>query len=261
MTKYNILEYNTIGDKMKQKDIIVITGGAGNIAKAVIEKYLQNNCIVIATDIKEEGHEEFTNNVNYMYCKCDVTDIESINCLKQKIEEEHNRITHFISMAGDAIGTDLQGIENVTIADVDKTIKLNLSSHIYMTIALLPLLKNEKNSNKSIVYVSSINALRAYSEPVYSASKAALYGFTKGILKDMGKLEIIVNTISPGTILRPHEVLKNEQTNGEYAKKRPQPKYKDFALNTDIADAMFCITNVMQKMVGQNIVIDAGQSA
>lgn len=246
---------------MEKKEIVLITGAGGNIGEAVIKKYLENDCIVIATDIKDKNEkEEFHNNPNYIYYKCDVTEIESIEKLKRKVEEKYNRITHFISMAGDAIGTDLEGIEKLTVKDANITVRLNLLSHIYMTIALLPLLKNETN-NKTITYVSSINALRAYDAPVYSASKAALYGLNRGVLQDMGKLQIRVNTISPGTVLRPHEVLKNQMTNGEYAKKRPKPKYKEFAVNTDIADALFCITHVMKKMVGQNIVIDAGQMA
>lgn len=246
---------------MEEKDIIVITGGAGNIARAAIQKYLLNNCIVIATDIKEKNsNEEFEKNPNYTYFQCDVTEVESIKRLAEDIQKKYNRITHFISVAGDAIGTDIQGIENVTIEDIDKTVKLNLLSHIYMTTILLPLLKNEKK-DKTITYVSSINAKRAYDVPVYSASKAGLYGLTRGILQDLGRLNIRVNTISPGTILKPHEVLESERTNGESIKGRPKTKYKDFAINTDIADAMFCTTHIMKKMVGQDIVIDAGQMA
>lgn len=246
---------------MKKEDIIVITGGAGNIARATIEKYLENDCIVIATDLKEKcENDKFVDNPNYTYYQCDVTDANSIKNLKERIEKEYGRITHLISMAGDAIGTDIQGIEHLTIEDIDKTIKLNLSSHIYITTILLPLLKNE-NKEKTITYVSSINALRAYDVPVYSASKAALYGLCNGILQDMGKLDIRVNTISPGTILKPHEVAENERTNGEYAKGRPKTKYRDFAINKDIADALYCITHIMKKMVGQNVVIDAGQMA
>ena len=261
MTKYCKVEYNKKGDFMKDKDIIVITGGAGNIAYAVIKKYLSNNCIVIATDLREDGNKEFENNPNYHYYKCDVTDVEDIKLLKQKIEEKYNSITHFISMAGDAVGTDIKGIEYVTIEDIDKTIKLNLSSHIYMTTILLPLLKNSNSDNKTITYISSINALRAYDVPVYSASKAALYGLTRGILQDLGKLQIRVNIVSPGTILKPKEIIENERTNGKYAEGRPKTKYKDFAINIDIADAIFSVTHIMKKIEGQDIVIDAGQMA
>ena len=77
----------------------------------------------------------------------------------------------------------------------------------------------------------------------------------------MGRLEIRANIIAPGTVLRPHEQLENIRTNGEYAKGRPQPKYKDFAINEDIADALFSITHIMKKMHGQDIIIDAGQMA
>lgn len=246
---------------MDRKEIILITGGAGNIAQAVTSKYLKNGCIVIATDIKEEDkNSEFYNNPNYKYYQCDVTDINDINELKKKIEEEYNRITHIISMAGDSIGTDIKGIEYVTVEDIDKTIKLNLTSHIYMTTAFLPLLKNEIG-NKTITYVSSINALRAYDVPVYSASKAALVGLMRGELIDLGRLNIRVNVISPGTVVRSWEVIENERTQGKYLEGRPKTKLGDFALNTDIADAIFSITHVMKKMAGQNLVIDAGQMA
>jgi len=244
-----------------EKDIVLITGGAGNIANAAIKKYLENGCVVIATDIRDRDiNGEFEKNPNYDYYKCNITDIEDIKKMEKEIEEKYNRITHLISMAGDAIGTDIQGIEHVTIEDIDKTIKLNLSSHIYMTTTFLPLLKKE-TANKTITYVSSINALRAYDVPVYSASKAGLYGLTRGILQDMGNLNIRVNTVSPGTIAKPWEVLENERTNGKYLSGRPQTKYKEFAINTDIADALFSVTHTMKKMVGQDLVIDAGQMA
>ena len=130
---------------MGNKSVILLTGGAGNIANATIKKYLENECIVIASDIKEKGFEEFENNPNYEYYQCDVTDINSINKLKQLIEEKYNRITHIISMAGDAIGTDIYGIEKVTVEDINKSLQLNLASHIYITTLMLPLLKNEKS--------------------------------------------------------------------------------------------------------------------
>ena len=167
---------------MKDKDIILITGGAGNIAKAVIKKYLAHDCIVIAIDIKNKIETNvFKNHPNFCYYQCDVTDVDSIKNFKKTIENKYGKLTHIISMAGDALGTDTQGIEKVTIEDIDKTIKLNLSSHIYITTILLPLLKNEKK-DKTITYMSSINALRAYDCPVYSASKAALFGYVEDVL-------------------------------------------------------------------------------
>lgn len=246
---------------MEKKDIVLITGGNGNIAQAVIKKYLENDCIVVATDLKESTiNEEFEQNKNFSYYKCDVTNVNDIEKLKENIEKEYGRVTHIISMAGTSMGTDIEGIEKVTIEDIDNTVKLNLLSHMYVTTIFLSLFQKETNT-KTITYISSINALKAYDVPIYSASKAGLIGLMRGELQDLGRLGIRVNVLSPGTVLRPWEIVENEKTNGEYASKRPKVKYGEFAINTDIADALYCITHIMKKLEGQNIVIDAGQMA
>ena len=154
----------------------------------------------------------------------------------------------------------MEGIEKVTIEDIDNTVKLNLLSHMYVTTIFLSLFQKETNT-KTITYISSINALKAYDVPIYSASKAGLIGLMRGELQDLGRLGIRVNVLSPGTVLRPWEIVENEKTNGEYASKRPKVKYGEFAINTDIAEALYCITHIMKKLEGQNIVIDAGQMA
>lgn len=246
---------------MEKKDIVLITGGNGNIAQAVIKKYLENDCIVVATDLKESTiNEEFEQNKNFSYYKCDVTNVNDIEKLKENIEKEYGRVTHIISMAGTSMGTDIEGIEKVTIEDIDNTVKLNLLSHMYVTTIFLSLFQKETNT-KTITYISSINALKAYDVPIYSASKAGLIGLMRGELQDLGRLGIRVNVLSPGTVLRPWEIVENEKTNGEYASKRPKVKYGEFAINTDIAEALYCITHIMKKLEGQNIVIDAGQMA
>ena len=125
---------------MENKDIILITGGNGNIAQAVIKKYLENSCIVIATDLKEDYIDKtLEQNQNFSYYKCDVTNVNEIRDLRQKIEEKYGRVTHIISMAGTSMGTDIDGIEKVTIEDIDNTVKLNLLSHMYVTTIFLSL--------------------------------------------------------------------------------------------------------------------------
>ena len=57
-----------------KEDIILITGGDGNIAKQIVKTYLKKGCKVIVTDINEKySCEEFYDNNNYEYYKVDVT--------------------------------------------------------------------------------------------------------------------------------------------------------------------------------------------
>jgi len=240
------------------KDIILLTGGAGNIATAITKKYLENDCIVIALDIVEENpNEEFYDNVNYDYYQVDVTDIEALKDVCKKIESKYGRVTHVISSAGNPARSEFNGIENVTDEDINKSVALNLTSHIYLTKVFVPLIKKDMNKNKTITFVSSINAIKNFDIPVYSAAKAGLYGFVKGIGKELGNARIRVNAISPGTVPTPIDIKEND---GILEYKKNMTALGEFASTSDIADTIFSVTHCMKTVVGQNIVVDAGQT-
>ena len=237
------------------RDIVLITGGCGNIAKRIVEKYLNNGAKVIATDLKEKIYE-YSQNENYEFYQLDVTNIEEIKKVYEIIKIKYGRITHLISAAGMPMKSEIEGIETVTFEEIDKSIKLNLEGHIYMTKIFLPLLENEEK-NKSIVLISSINALKTFNLPVYSAAKAGIIGFMKAITKEFGKNRIRVNVVSPGTV--PTEEDINSNGNFYNYRYKEMLALEDFTKPEDIADTIYCITNEMLAVTGQNIVVDSGQ--
>lgn len=240
------------------KDIILISGGAGNIAQAITRKYLDANCKVISIDIKDKNvTDEFDNNKDYEYYKIDVTDINQIEDLKNKIASKYGRITHLISAAGVPMKSEHGRITDIPIEDIDKSIKLNLCGHIYLTKTFYELMKLDKSTNKSIVFVSSINAIKNFGIPIYSAAKAGIYGFMYGIVKEFASVGIRVNTISPGSI--PTEIdFEIHRDIIEWKKKTLL--LQDFTTPADIADSIYSITHNMKALVGQNIIIDSGQT-
>lgn len=239
------------------KDIVLITGGDGNIARHIVQKYLDNDCTVIAADIREKSvNEEFYKNENYEYYKVDVTKVEELQTLYEKIEQKYGKITHLISAAGMPMPTEIEGLNTATFEEINKSINLNLTSHIYITKIFLPLLEKEVN-NKSIILVSSVNALKTFNLPVYSAAKAGIYGFMKSIVKEIGKEDIRINVISPGTVPTPADLASN----GDFYNFRYKDMLalKDFTKPEDIADAAFSLTHIMKAVTGQNLVVDSGQ--
>lgn len=240
------------------KEIIVITGGDGKIARAIVEKYLNNGSHVIAIDIKENTNKkEFLEKENYEYYQADITNAEEILKLKEKIENKYGKITHLISAAGAPVQTEINGIESVTIEDIDKSIKLNLNAHIYCTKIFLPLIEKENEKSKSIVIISSVNALKSFDLPAYSAGKAGIFGFIKAITKDLAKKKIRINAITPGTTVTEEEIaLGSEFINYKYKSMIP---LGEFTKTTDIADAVFSITHITKAVTGQNLVVDSGQ--
>lgn len=78
-------------------------------------------------------------------------------------------------------------------------INANLNSVFNMTKTVLPTMLDNKYGR--IITISSINGRKGqFGQCNYSASKSALYGFTKSLAQEVAKKEITVNTISPGYI-------------------------------------------------------------
>lgn len=111
--------------------------------------------------------------------------------------------------------------------------------------------------NRTITFISSVNAIKSFNLPIYSAAKAGIIGFMHGIVRELGKLGIRVNVISPGTV----------PTKDDLARKTDfyNYRYKDmmalgkFTNQNDIADAVFSLTDIMKAVTGQNIIVDSGQ--
>lgn len=237
--------------------IILITGGNGNIAKRIIKKYLEDGNRVISTDIQEKNiWKEFEKNPNYEYYKLDVTNTEEIEALAKRVEEKYGKITHLISAAGGPVRTEIDGIESVTIEEINKSIQLNLCGHIYVTKIFLPLIEKEE-SNKTIILISSINALRSFNLPIYSAAKSGIYGFMHSLTKELGKKGIRINTVSPGTVPTDEDI-KSEGNFYNYRYKN-MLALNDFTKPEDIADVVYSLTHDMKAVTGQNIVVDSGQ--
>ena len=239
------------------KKVTLITGGNGGIGRSVVRKFLENGDLVVVFDINKINNPDIVNNENYDFINVDVTNYNEIQKGIEIINNKYGYIDNIISMAGARTETEINSIEFVTKEDIDKSIDLNLKSHIYLIKNSLKLLKNSKSREKVIVFVSSINAITNYGLPAYSAGKAGIYGFMNSIVNEMSKLKIRVNTLSLGTV--PHNY---ENTEGcEYFENMLKDiPYREFVKPKDVAETLYSLVYMIRGIVGQNIVLDMGQS-
>lgn len=240
------------------KETILITGGDGNIAQAIVKKYLSQGKRIIAFDIKPKSScKEFYQNENYTYYRIDITNIKELENIAKTIEKEYQSITHIISAAGCPVGTEKGGIYEVTLEDINYSVALNLNSHIYIVKTFLPLLKKANTNNKTITFISSVNGIKAFNLPIYSAAKAGIIGFMYGIVKELGKEGIRINVISPGTVPTKEDL--ESGTNFYNYRYKDMMALGKFTTKDDIADAVYAITDITKAITGQNIVVDSGQ--
>lgn len=239
------------------QNVTLITGGSGGIGRSVIRKFLENQDKVIVLDLQEIKDEKILNNENFLFIKTDVTEAIQIQKAKEIVKERYGHIDNIISMAGVNMKSEIGGMETITIDDIDKSIKLNLNSHIYLVKIFLELLKESKLSRKTITMISSINAIADHGLPAYSAAKSGIYGFMKSIANPMGELGIRVNTISLGSVPHNNEVIEGNEYFQEKLEKIP---IKEFVRPKDVAETIYSLTYIMKGIVGHNIVLDMGQS-
>ena len=180
--------------------IAVITGGARGIGEGICKIFCKEGATVAMWDILDEG-EKTADRIkkeggNIIFQKVNVTDQSSVNIAVEKLIGEYGRIDILINNAG--IIRD-RSLLKMTRDEWDRVIDVNINSLYVTTKAVLPHMKEAKYGR--IINASSINAFQgAFGQANYSASKAAIAGFTRALCKETGRYNITVNAVAPGFI-------------------------------------------------------------
>lgn len=238
-----------------EKRVTVISGGSGGIGRSVVRKFLETDTVVVL-DLNTISDEKILENPNFWFIKTDITNPDEIQKAKNEIQQKYGKIKNLISMAGINMVSEIGGIKEMTIDDIDKSVKLNLNSHIYLTKIFLDILEIDEDV-KNVIMVSSINAIADYGLPAYSAAKAGIYGFMKSVVNELGRYNVRINTISLGTVPHKKDIVDGVEY---YESKRSTLTLREFLKPKDVAETLYALIYVTRGIVGQNIVLDMGQS-
>lgn len=238
---------------------VLVTGGVGGIGTAVVSRFLHSGFKIIVIDIDKKGGKDIVQRYpdDVLFFNIDVSSTDEIIELTSELCRKDIRINHCISLAGGAFVEEFGGLEKLDDCLIEKSIKLNLSSHIILSKNILPLMKKCDLENKSISFISSINALMDFGLPAYSAAKAGLLGITKVLSSEIGKYNIRVNSILPGTTLTERTASEPKKYD-EYLKGNLLGR---LATAKEIAEVIYCISEKLTCITGQHIVADCGQTA
>jgi 3-oxoacyl-[acyl-carrier protein] reductase len=201
---------------MKKLDgqIVVITGGARGIGEGICKIFCNEGATVALWDVLEEGQTTADNisadGGSIFFQKVDVTSQDSVDSAVANIIDNHGKIDVLINNAG--IIRD-RSILKMTREEWDMVRSVNVDSLFITTKAVLPHMKSANYGR--IISASSINAFQgAFGQTNYSASKAAIVGFTHSLCREVGKYNITVNAVAPGFIKSemtdsmPEEIIK-----------------------------------------------------
>lgn len=242
-------------------ETIVVTGGAGGIGSATVRKYASLEKRVIIGDINQDSGSNIADKLgqNVRYIPLDVMDYDSIKEFTQTIKDSYGTVSHLVSLAGGAMPEEHRGsgIEDTGIECMSKSIDLNLKSHIYLMKELLPLIREDQSPNRTITLISSINALRSIAQPAYSAAKAGLLGLVHATTDELGRYNIRINAVVPGTTPTQRSI-KRWKENMELLRKASS--LGRLSTTEEIANTIYAVTHLMTSMTGQYVVADSGQT-
>jgi NAD(P)-dependent dehydrogenase (short-subunit alcohol dehydrogenase family) len=188
-------------NRVKEK-VAIVTGGANGIGKAICELLAEEGAWVLVADIEDEPGREMVRGIaekggRAEYFHADVSRREDAAAAVQKAVEQNGRIDILCNNAA-YLGKSHAILES-TDQEWDKCIKVALMGTHYFTKESLPYMIQQKKG--SIVNVVSIQALAGMMTSVaYTATKAALLGYTLSAAYDYGPHNIRVNSLCPGPI-------------------------------------------------------------
>jgi len=188
--------------KLLEGKTVIITGASRGIGKGIAEVFAKQGANIAFTyrssDEKAKALEDelSANGCKVKGYKSDASNFDAAQQLAADVLEEFGSIDVLVNNAGITKDGLLMRMSE---DDFDRVMDINMKSVFNMTKAVLrPMLKQRKGS---IINMSSVVGVKGNAgQANYSASKAAINGFTKSTALELGSRNIRCNSIAPGFI-------------------------------------------------------------
>lgn len=182
--------------------IVVITGAASGIGRALAIEFASYNCTLALCDVDELALQETkkllaNDKIKVLLKKVDVSDKNAVFNFAEEVKNTFGNADIVINNAGVALGK--MTIAETSIEEFEWLMGINFWGMVYGTKAFLPQL--EKNETTAVVNVSSLfGMISASFNGSYCASKFGIRGFNEVLMIELINTNIQVHSVHPGGI-------------------------------------------------------------
>lgn len=177
---------------------VLVTGGSRGIGRAIAVRFARGGYDVAFCYTKDEQGARETERMigregaGAVSFKCDVSDERQVN-------EMISSVLGLEILVNNAGVSCFSQIQDTSLSDWNRIFSVNVGGAFLCTKAAIPRLL--QRGGGAVINISSMwGEVGASCEAAYSASKAALIGFTKAAAKELGPSAIRVNCVTPGLI-------------------------------------------------------------
>jgi len=233
--------------------IAIVTGGGGGIGGAIADRFAREGAKIAVADIDANAANARADQLadkgtDAIAVTADVTKKTSIDGMVQATLQRWGRIDILVNVAG---GADRKLVIDMTAADWDHVVDMNLKSVFLCSQAVLPTMLKQKYGkivNISSIYGFTGNATRSS----YAAAKAGVAVFTKSLALEVIKDGINVNAVAPGRVAT--ERVRSHYSDEAWAAAVAQIPMGRTGTPEEIASAvLFLATDENKYITGQTI--------
>ena len=182
-----------------REKIIVVTGGASGIGRALAERFVREGAAaVVIADLDAARAETVAAEIGAEPVGVDVGDETDVARLVADVESRHGRIDLFCSNAGILL---LGGVETST-ADWERIWKVNVLAHVYAARAALPGMI-ARGGGYLLNTASAAGLLSQIGSAPYSVTKHAAVGLAEWLAITHGEQGIKVSVLCPQAVNTP----------------------------------------------------------
>jgi len=243
---------------------VLVTGAAHGFGRAIALAFADHGAKVYACDVNAEGLAETRGQStgNLASFLLDVGDRRAVQAAIADVEKAGDTIDILVNNAGGVRGQIGRPIEEITEADWNAILDVNLSGAFFMAQAVAPGMKRLNHGR--IVNISSGAGLGISLTGIqaYASAKAGQIGLTRQLAHELGPWGITVNNVAPGFVRSNPSTEKQWHAMGEEGQQRVISGIALKRLGTpeDIANAvMFFASEQAGWISGQVLSVDGGK--
>lgn len=176
--------------------VVVVSGGANGIGRALVERFKLENAQVVALDLAFANDVGEERKDGVLEISCDVTEASSVRAAISDVIDRFGQIDVLVNNAG----INVEGpIETLDPDRFKAAFDVNVLGTFLLSQAVIPSMKAAGRGR--IINAASFAAIiPSIGAAAYGASKAAVVQFTRVLAGELGPWNITVNAYAPGMI-------------------------------------------------------------
>ncbi|WP_062464740.1 SDR family NAD(P)-dependent oxidoreductase [Demequina soli] len=178
--------------------VVVVTGGAGGIGRAVSALAAQRGARIVVADMRDDAARAAVDRLpggtdRHTAEVADLTDRAQVEAMLARIGGRHGRIDVLINNAG---MTSAERFDVRSVESIEHELAVNLTAPLILTRLAVPLLRAAPDPR--VITTVSLGGIFPLGEtPIYTASKFGLRGAMLSIALDLRDKGITVSSVLP----------------------------------------------------------------